>query len=212
MSLDPNNVLGYAIFLSTQLRQEEAIALVEGVLERIPDDPYVHINAAWRFYGIRDYERALAEVELAEDHNDAGQVRGWSLFSLGATDEAVAVFEGNVRHSDRQPIDLSNLAVVYAETGRRDEARDLLGEMLALVETRYVSPILVADIYFALDEVDEGFDWLDRGLEMRSREMVFLQINHSYDGVRDDPRYLRLLGEMGFPPVAAPPTGGGPGR
>ena len=46
---------------------------------------------------------------------------------------------------------------------------------------------------------------LERAVELRTRDVIFLPIEPAYDGVRDDPRYLKIVEAMGLhSPDAAP--------
>ena len=83
MDLDPLNVLGYALFLSVQERHDEALELIERRLLASPDDPYVHVNAAWRFLSARRYDRAVEEAERAGNHADARSALGFHLARKG---------------------------------------------------------------------------------------------------------------------------------
>ena len=93
LELDPLNILGYALFLSTQRRHDEAIELIERRLEAQPEEAYVHVNAAWRFLDARQYERAIDEAERAGNHPDARAALGFAWLGAGDTKRAIAAFE-----------------------------------------------------------------------------------------------------------------------
>ena len=59
IELDPFNTLGYALYLSTQQRHDEAIAAVERRIAANPNDPYVQVNAGWRYLNARLYDKAI---------------------------------------------------------------------------------------------------------------------------------------------------------
>ena len=197
-ALDPGNVLGYVLFLSTQLRHEEAIALIEETIERYPDSAYVHINAAWTFLRARDYERAIIEAELAPLHTDARAVLGFAYLRMGDTGRAIEEFETDLRLNGRRPRQLASLASAYFESGRQQEARQLFQELTAIADTGYVSPEIVAEVHFAAGEIDAAFDVLEQVIEVRSRGAIFLQTDPRLDEFRDDPRYLALIDAVGF--------------
>ena len=198
VELNPNNVLGYALFLTTQLRHDEAIALIERRLAASPNDPYVHINAAWRFLSARQYTRAIEEANLAQGHVDANSVIGFAYLATGETQRAVAVFEQDLHERDRKPQQLSNLAVAYRINNRAAEAEELLAELQLARTTKFLSPALVAAVYFAADDPDNGFAMLQEAIDVRAREVIFLQVDHLLDGYRDDPRYQELTRTIGF--------------
>ncbi len=198
MELDPLNVLGYVLFLSTQLRHQEAIALLEQRIAAVPDDPYVRINAAWTFISAKQYARAIEEARLGRKHADAWSILGFANLGLGNTDQAIAAFETDMREQGRMPRQLAHLAVAYYKAGRNAEAQQLLKEFLAAAETGYVAPTLLASIYFAAGDADSGFAAMEQAVAARDRGMIFLQTDMMLDGYRDDPRYHELLRELGF--------------
>ena len=196
--LNPDYVLGYAILLSVQQRHEEAGELLRPLVERHPEDPWVRINAAWRYLAARRYRRAIEEARLADDHRDVNRVLGWAHLGLGEPETALAFFQRAVERNGRHPVALSNLAAAYAAAGRESEARALLAELLALYEKRYLSPALIAQVYLHFGEHAEAFSWLERALEMRTRDLIFLPVDPAYDDVRDDSRYLKLVEAIGL--------------
>ncbi len=198
LELDPLNVLGYALFLTSQERHAEAIELIERRLQANPDDPYVWVNAAWRYLSARDYERAIAAAEHAENHPDARAVLGFALLSIGDTKRAIKIFESDLEDQGRLPSQLSNLAVAYYQAGRESEAQLLLAELETIADTEFFSPALLSAVYFAAGDADSGFAGLQRAVEAKVRGVIFLRVYYMLDGWRDDPRYLDLLRDVGF--------------
>ena len=201
LKLNPLNVLGYALFLSCQERHAEAIELIERRLQAHPDDAYVRMNAAWRFLSARQYERAIEEAGRAGNHADARTVLGFAWLSIGDTRRAISVLEADLEDRGRLPPQLSNLAVAYYSSGRKTEAHALLAELEAIAVTEFFSPALLSAVYFAAGDADSGFASLQRAVDARVRDVIFLRVNHMLDGRRDDPRYLELIRSVGFFPA-----------
>ena len=200
LDLDPVNVLGYALFLSTQERHEEAMELIERRLQAQPDDPYVHVNAAWRFLSARHYERAIEEAELAGDHADARAALGFAWLSKGDTERAITYFESDLEDRGRLPQQISNLAVAYYRSGHQARAQELLAELETIAAVRFISPALLASVYFAAGDADNGFASLQDAVDAKVRDVIFLQESTMLDEWRDDPRYLDLIQTIGFSP------------
>ena len=198
MDLDPLNVLGYALFLSVQERHEEALQLVERRLQANPDDPYVHVNAAWRFLSADRYDRAIEEAELAGNHADARSAMGFAWLAKGDTDRAVSYFESDLADRGRQPQQICNLAIAYYRADRRAQADELLAELESMAATRFVSPGLLASVYFSAGDADSGFASLRVAVDARVRDVIFLREWSVLDAWRDDPRYLDLIQTIGF--------------
>lgn len=198
VKLDPLNVLGYAMFLSTQERHEEAIALVEKRMEATPKDAYVRINAAWRFLNARQYARAIQEANFSNQHTDAKSILGYAYLALGDKDQAIEILEADVQEQGRNARQLANLARAYYESGRISEGSQLLAELQALANETFVSPALIAMVFFAAKDPDSGFALLQDAVTVRSREVIFLRVNRVLDEYRDDRRYARIKDAIGY--------------
>ena len=61
-----------------------------------------------------------------------------------------------------------------------------------------MSPSAIAAVYFAADKADKGFALLQTAVDVRAREMIFLQVDHTFDDYREDPRYQDLIRTIGF--------------
>jgi tetratricopeptide (TPR) repeat protein len=116
----------------------------------------------------------------------------------GRFEEAIAEALTAVRLSNRNPSTLGGLAEVYARAGRTAEARRILAELVTMANTRYVSPGVIAKVYFTLGESDRGFEWVEAAYRERSNYMVYIAIDESFDSVRSDPRYLTFLRRVGI--------------
>lgn len=198
LAQDPYNTLGYALLLSVLERHEEAIAMVERRLAVSADDPYVHANAAWRYLNANRLPQAISAARRAESHPDAAAVLGRALLASGEVEQAIEVFEEDVARRARAPGQLANLAVGYYAAGNREGGDAIAGELAQQAQERYVSSVLLARVAFAGGHVDEGFAYLEAGLEGRSRGMIFLPLLRELAGVRSDPRYISLLRRMGL--------------
>jgi len=198
LELDPLNVLGYALFLSTQQRHGQALKLIESRIESDPNDPYVWVNAAWRFLNAGQVERAIDAATRAQGHPDASSALGYSLIAASEFDQAIEAFEKDIDRQGRNPWQLSNLAFGYFKAGQPDEGRVLLEELEATTETAYVSPGLLAAVYFAAGDADTGFELLQIAVSERAREVIFIQVNQALDAYRSDPRYGALIQSIGF--------------
>ena len=198
VELDPLNVLGYALFLSTQERHEEAIALIERRVAAHPNDPYVRINAGWRYYHAGMPDKAIAAATATAEHRDSLPLLGLSRLVQGNTGKAIEVFEAAVEAQGETPSSIANLAMAYYRHGRRGDADGLLVRLEAMTQSRHVSPGVLANVYFAAGDADRGFALLERALAQRARDMIFLRVNRMLDGYRDDPRYLELVRRIGL--------------
>jgi tetratricopeptide (TPR) repeat protein len=80
-------------------------------------------------------ERADRVLATAPDDAEARFVKGVALAELSRRAEAIALFEGLTRDLPQRPEPWNNLAVLYAQRGDWDRARDALEQALRTSET-----------------------------------------------------------------------------
>ena len=84
---------------------------------------------------------------------------------------------------------------------------------MALSATRHVLPSIIARARLSMGEVDAGFRWLERAIEMRDTTLALLPLWPGYDRIRTDPRYEALLDRVRlWPPGSASLADGAEGR
>lgn len=195
---DPRYVggrLSYAYLLSSRGRHDEALKLIKECIELEPRSATVHANAAWRYLNARQYDRAVehANTALGNDprFNDALYARSWALMFSGRAEEALRDLEA----SDT-PADV--LGYALAMSGRTNEARDQLERIKTPPPGERVLPLSAAFVSIGLAEYDDAFEWLERAVQERHRDVLLLDVYEVYDPLRSDPRFDELKERIGL--------------
>jgi len=87
-------------------------------------------------------------------------------------------------------------ARMYAATGKRDEALKIIAEMK---KQSNVSPMGLANVYNALGEKDQTFEYLEKAYAEGAPLLRALQTGKMWDPLRSDPRFKDLLKRMRLP-------------
>jgi hypothetical protein len=83
---------------------------------------------------------------------------------------------------------------VLARSGDREGARRNLEAFLQQPGShRPGAEIQVASIHAALGENDEAISWLERAYQERAPQLMFLNTDPSFVGLRSDPKFRDLL-------------------
>jgi len=192
----------YANFLSVVGRAEESIVEFERALALDPLSALKHAALGWGYYFARRYERGVAEcrrgIELEPSNVVAHAWLAMGLEALGRSDEAVTCSEETARLSGRSVSSLGFLGHAYAVAGRTTDARGVLGELLSIAETRYVSPYDIALTRLGIGEPGEAIAWLERGYAQRDHQMAFLKVDPRLDALRGRHDFGRLLERMRY--------------
>ena len=213
IELDPRYPVAhqwYANFLTAMGRFDEAAREMSRGSEL---DPLSLINAAalgWVYYYAGQNEDALREfastLELDPTFLQAHLFRGWTYEQMSRLDDAIASLEHAVGLSGRSSIVVASLARVYGLSARDDALVDLMSELQASVDGKYVPSYEMAKVHFALGRDDTAYALLERAYEERSHSMVFLGVDPQLADQHSDPRFIELLRKVGLDRVSA---GGG---
>ena len=105
-----------------------------------------------------------------------------------------------VQQFEDSPTIRSDLAQVYARSGRWDEASRILRELeVEAGASEYsVRADAIAPVYAALGLKDEAFRWLDRAFEEMSPSLLWIRVWWNFDPLRSEPRYDELLRKIGL--------------
>jgi tetratricopeptide (TPR) repeat protein/tRNA A-37 threonylcarbamoyl transferase component Bud32 len=94
---------------------------------------------------------------------------------------------------------IAEQAYVHGREQRRDEVTRLVGQLRAREKGEFVDPYLYAMAYAGLGDRDEVFRTLDAAAACRSSWILNLPVDPKFAGMRDDPRYARLLALLNLP-------------
>ncbi len=91
------------------------------------------------------------------------------------------------------------LAHTLGAAGRTGEALQILNDLAELAKQKYVAPYFLAGIHVGLGESDHAIDYLEKAFAEHSHWLIYLHIDPSMDGLRDNPRFQDLLRRVGLP-------------
>ncbi len=193
--------LGY--YLTVTSRFEEARREFDRALDLDPLSRYAATQTTWPLYEGRRYVEAVAQadrvLELDPAQWTARMVRGQALVQLGRLDEAIDTMERAVQ-PDSNASALANLVYALARAKQTGRAHTVLSELERRASKGFVASYAMAFAYAGLGDRDRVFAWLEKGLEDRSEDMVFLNVDPAWDSLRSDPRFKVILRRMGFKP------------
>ncbi|MCI4368003.1 MAG: hypothetical protein L3K09_00350 [Thermoplasmata archaeon] len=202
VSLNPSNAVAhhsYALLLEDQGRAEEAERELGLAEEADPHSAVIGASqtALWIYLG--QYDRAWQKLVTLSKTDPAGSLYESALalyylhradftHLLPAIDRLNALRPG-------EPWILGHYAVYYATIGERARAKEILGKLEELPEGLRSESDL-ADVYAHLNELDELFVWLERGLERRDVNARYWVLDPMHAHVAKDPRFRLLLRKM----------------
>ena len=122
---------------------------------------------------------------------------GFAYWQKGMLEEAVAAYERGVELEPHELPLKADLAIVYADAGKRAQAQKILEGFEDKALREYVSPYALAMAHLAVGDLDSTFAWLDKMYEERSPVLIWMNEHARYDRLRGDPRFQQLLRKIG---------------
>jgi tetratricopeptide (TPR) repeat protein len=135
-------------------------------------------------------------LEMNPTAEETHRLLGLVYMAQGLYDDAAASFREAMASSDYDVMAFAGTGHVAARRGRLDEAGAVLHELHERSKTRYVSPVALCGLYAALGQADAAFEWLEQAYRERRGWLAYLKIEPMLDGLRNDPRFPRLVERM----------------
>jgi len=201
----------YAEYLMTMGRHGEALTKMKNGQELDPLSLIINVARGWAFYLSRRYDEAVEQllrtVELDPNYPITYWILGLSHRKTGRYDLAITEGEKGVGLSCGSHLMHAALAHTFGTASRTSEALKILDDLTKLATQKYVAPYFLAGIHIALGENDRAIEYLEKSYEEHSHWLIYLHIDPSVDGLRDDLRFQDLLRRVGLPaPTLAAPT------
>jgi tetratricopeptide (TPR) repeat protein len=73
------------------------------------------------------------------------------------------------------------VAIIYAASGNRPQAKAAFAKLNEFSRDNYVSPLVFAQYFAALGDRHTALEWLDRAYRERAVGRVTLEVNHWFD-------------------------------
>lgn len=200
LALDPNFATTHhwrAMCLLYAGRTAEATAEIRRAVELDPVSMPILGAEAMVSYQSRHYDETIRLarrlLEMDPTYRNAHLLLGQALEAKHEWAAAEGEFRTVALISGGDSEARSRLAHLYAETGRTEEAEDIVRMLTNPPPNLYVDPYQLAFIYTALNQKSLAFDWL--GKAIRQRTAVIVKVDPYLDPLRGDPQFQRLLAE-----------------
>ena len=192
----------YSYFLFYMERPEEAMTQIKRALELDPFHANFRTIYAWCLMYAHRYDEAVEYLEETLRTAPTGQMALSALKSAyhltGRHEEAIEVwktwFSSRGEHEDEEA-----LIRGYEEGGYSQALSSVADVKVKRRKTTYVSPWQIATLYTRAGEKDKALDWLEKAYEERDGNFSYICVDPIFDGLRDDPRFEKLMGYLSLP-------------
>jgi tetratricopeptide (TPR) repeat protein len=204
IELDPRSVLAhqrYGTYLAKMGRLDESFAILHRGQELDPLSLLTSSLLGLTLYLSRRYDESIEQhgrtLDMDPNYLPARVALGVAYTQKGMYEEAIAEFQ-KAGDLEGQAETVAELGYVFAVSGKRSQAQEMLDELKKRSEYAFVSPYNVAKVYMGLGEIDLTFEWLEKAYEERSEWLIWLKVDPKLDSIRTDSRFRKLMQRIGF--------------
>jgi TolB-like protein/DNA-binding winged helix-turn-helix (wHTH) protein len=205
IALDPNYSVAHHWYGDGYLagvgKTPEAIAELRRAQELDPLSIIISTDLANRLYLAGNHAEGIAQFhkvfEMSPDFVPAHYDLSVAYQQQGLFREAIAETE-KIKPLETNPFAIGQFGIIYARQGKRAKALAMLDRLRHLSMRTYIDPGHFARIYFALQDEDAGFAWLEKACEQHAPSILGLKTDHMYDPMRSDPRFVALVRRVGL--------------
>jgi TolB-like protein/DNA-binding winged helix-turn-helix (wHTH) protein/Tfp pilus assembly protein PilF len=190
----------YAWHLSLVGQNDEAIAEMKKAQNLDPLSLIINADLAELFLISHSYDESIEQsrktIEMDSNFALAHNQLAQAYLQKQIYSEAIAELQKAIQISGGSPTFTANLARVYAVSGGRKIALQLLGDLKKGSKPGYSHASEIAVVYAALGDRDQAMMWLEKGYEERFNPGVLLR--PGFDPLRSDPRFQDLMRRIGL--------------
>ncbi len=192
----------YGEFLMSMGRPDEAIAMTQKAYLMDPLSPVIGASLAMILYLARRYDQAMKVLEgaheISPDHFLPHMRMGLVRIQQRKFEQAIRELKTAVKLSDQSTETLAALAMAYAAAGKNKAAQTIIRKLQEPMGKRYVLPYNVAKIYAAGGNKEKAFQWLELAYEGGNPDLIELNSEPVFDGLRSDERLSALMRRIGW--------------
>ena len=200
---DPTAHLWYSHYCLLRNRLAQAHEENSRTLELDPVSPLFNTVRAEIYYNARQYDQAIEQARSIVDQYPSyplayvwlgSAYREKKMFS-----QAIEQFSKARSLFGNQPVLLGLLGHALALSGDSAAARQALGDLKQIAQTRYVSSLYFAAVYTGLGDTKTALDWIDKAYDEHNDRLIYLNVDPIADPLRSEPRFRDLMAHLHLP-------------
>ncbi|MEX2150056.1 MAG: FlgO family outer membrane protein [Steroidobacteraceae bacterium] len=192
----------YAEYLMSQGRRDAAIVAAENARRLDPLSPVIGSALAMILYLAREYDRAsrilVDAVETAPGHFLPHLRLGLVRVQQRRFSDAIRELQRAARLADGSTETRAMLAMAMAASGNQRGAARIAKQLVSARGRRYVLPYNIAKIHAAAGDRTRALDWLEIAYEGGNPDLIELNSEPVFDGLRGDRHFTGLMRRIGW--------------
>jgi len=206
IELDPNYATAhhwFAEYLALMGRFGEASVEIEHARILDPLSLIIASDHGVILYYSRQYDQAIEQfrtvLEMDPTYARAGTI-DLVYLEKGMYPEAQSDFERRRSLFNQNPWYVGLSVYIDARSGRTVEARHSLERLQQMNRTQHIDPLIFTYAYIGFNDKNQALNFLEKAYAEHSVSLTALKVDPLYDPIRAEPRFTKLLQQMGLAP------------
>ena len=165
------NLLYEAMVHTENERFQEAVPLLEEVLQQEPHAVAAYLQLGRAYVALKEYQKAIAPlqhvVEMTPDNSLARYELGCALVKTGQWNEAAPQFEAAVSQMDSSSMMHFYLALVYERTSRSDQALSEFQNALRRDPENFPANLMLGRMFVKHEKPADALPYLQKAATLR---------------------------------------------
>ncbi len=199
----PTALHWYAELLLAMGRFEEAGEHMNRGHALDPMSLSIGTGVGWVSYFMGNYQAAIDQYLNVLQIDPGFVILPWFLgpayVENGMFTPAIAFYNERLTHSKGHAGLLSHLGYAQAVATHTEPALEILNELEQRSNREHVPADYLALVHMGLGNVDRALDYFEKAFDERCWNLVFLNVDPVYNGLRGEPRFSKLIEKMAFP-------------
>ncbi|MDW3651188.1 MAG: adenylate/guanylate cyclase domain-containing protein [Bacteroidia bacterium] len=170
-----------------------------------PLNAYYQFREGPKYFISAQYEKAIPYyqdvVHKHPDFADAYRYLGKAYLHNGEIENAIKTLEKGIERAGNPfPFLLSDLAIAYHKKGKDGEVEKIFQQLQKQWESKSGGDpaFFLGQAFAGIGKVEIALDWLEKSYEAHEVEMTWLKMEPALKSLHGNPRYIKLLHEVGF--------------
>jgi adenylate cyclase len=201
LELNSNSAIAHhwhARSLAQNGRSEEALKEISAAEKLDPLSPIILSSKAKIFCFAHRYLEAISycrkAIDLEGSFGTSFSVMAQAYLHNKQYPEGIEAAKKYVELSNQSGWAKLELAYAYAVAGNKAESDRIVSEVISRSEP--FSPFDMATICAASRDPEGAFPWLDKAIEQRSVDVIWLKVDPRLDNLRSNPRFAGVLARL----------------
>jgi tetratricopeptide (TPR) repeat protein len=205
IEINPENLNSrhwYSLYLMAMKRVDESMEQSDVISEFDKDEKFLLARGSLYYFQYKFEEMKPLMYRAIENDPEIPWAYDWlgmAYNGLKEHDDAIKTYIKAFNLSDGTVEVGGGLGHALADAGEIELAKQMTSFYDETVKTQFLPPVQRAFIHIGLKEYDKAIQLLEQAYKEQSWFLLFMQMEHWYDPLKNDPRFNDIIKRMGYP-------------